>query len=221
MTITVTTGSPIATSVDTALTIVEIARNVGREVSVTAPETIVGNSDATAIDFLNTITKACEEVSRRVDWGDLEAETSFSGTGAKTTYILPVDFSRLTQGASVLTQAGNPVRGGLSNDEWRLLEASTATPRYFHISGSGISFWPYLPSGETVSLTYQSKYFTNSGFDVFSADDDTLKIPHEVVEKCAIYKWRRRTGQSYADYEAEYEASLADYASFDVQDRTP
>jgi len=203
-------------------TLEHIAANVAREVSVRLPSVLVNGADETAKNLVFFISAACEEVSRRVDWAALEATTQLAGTGADITFNLPSDYGRLTEGASVFGSDNMPVRGGLSNSEWAMLNATEeGTPRYYHINGPVISFYPYLANADTVDVLYQSKNFIGQTKSVFSADDDVPSPPHEVIEKCAVYRWLRHVGQEYADYEAEYEATLRDYASFDIEDRTP
>ena len=220
MTVTVTTSGPIESGTDTNLTITEILNNVACEVGVQLPDTIIGNADQTAKELLHFLTKACEEISRRVDWGSSFLTLQLTGDDGDTSYALPTAFSRLSDGLAV-TVNGNNIRGGLTNDEWISLPSSVGSPKYFRLTGDEIRFWPYLATSETATISAISKGFTNRGLDVFVADDDKLTIPHEVVEKCVIWRWKRHHGESFEDYFAECEAAIADYSDFDARPRTP
>lgn len=220
MTVTVTTSLPIATEVDTNLTIIEIARNVGTELGFTVPDILVGSNDQTAKEILNILTKACEDVSRRFDWGTLHASAQFEGDDNNTGYQLPVLFSRLIEGAAVKI-GSNYVRGGITEDEWNSFPAKVGTPKYFRLKGRKLNFYPYLPVGTIATVTYVTKAFTSIGLDTFTADDNRVSVPHEVVEKNMIWRWLRKNGEGFEDQFAEYEAVLADYSGFDGGVRTP
>lgn len=220
MTVTVTTSGPIGAEINTNLTIIEIARNVGTELGFNVPEILVGNNDQTAKEILNILTKACEDVARRVDWGILHATAEFSGNGTDTQYILPELFSRLIEGGNI--KVGNSfVRGGITEDEWNSFPQTAGTPKYFRLRGRGINFYPNLELGAIATVDYVTKAFTTDGLDIFTADDNTLSLPHEVVEKNMIWRWLRKNGEGFEDQFSEYEAVLADYAGFDGGIRTP
>jgi len=220
MTVSVTTTGITSTIANTNLTLAEIVTNVCLEVGISNPSTIVGNSNKTASELLNMVTKACEELCRRFDWGDLLTTDEITGTGGNVEYALATDFLRLASGTAV-TLSGAPIRGGISSDEWLTLPDGDGTPKYFRIKGRAISFYPNLSSGSVVKVRYVSKYFTDAGRDDFTADDDKVLVPHQLVEKGVIWRWRRHRGEDYEDYMAEYEAALTDYAEYDQRGRTP
>ena len=220
MTVTVTTDGPSGAAIDTRLTLLTLVTNMCREVGLPDPLKIVGSNDQTAKELQHFMQEACEEVARRVDWGTLRATQDFTGTGTNASFDVPLDFTRLIQGTAVYAN-GQIVRGGLTADEWQTLPSSTGQPRYYHLRGETFQFWPYLPSGETATIHYQSKHYTLAGYDYFRADDDLLLIPHQVASKGLVWRWRRHVGQPFEDYLAEFEGILQQYADFDIKDRTP
>ena len=220
MTIQVTTTGTFSQSVDTNLTALELVNAATPDMGIQVFTKLVGNSDRTAIEVLQFMTDACEEITRRVDWGNMLAEVELTGTGTWTDFTLPLDFWRLIVGGAIMFN-GKTVRGGLSDSEWNELAPVEGTPRYYHLRGSTLSFYPYLAASEKIKIRYVSKSFTVAGQDKIIADDDRMLFPHRLLSKCLIYRWRRHIGQDYEDYQAEFEAMLETYAEFDVEDRTP
>lgn len=205
------------------LSLSDIVTNVVGEFGIQKPDELVGStsSNQSASNLVKFAEQTCEELARRVDWGDLKRIETFAGTGAVVTHDLPTGFSRLSQGDGVFVE-GLLVRGGLSDDEWLSLTVSATAdqPRYFHLRGSTISFWPHMPDTSTAKLTYFTENYNGSN-SRFVLDADVPSLPHNLIEKGIIWRWRRHVGQAYEDHLAEYEAVLGEMAAFDVQDRTP
>jgi hypothetical protein len=121
---------------------------------------------------------------------------------------------------SAVTVGGNPVRGGLSPDEWASLSQSAGTPRYFQLSAGKIYLYPHPTQDMTVSYTFQSKNWTPSGAS-WGADTETAFVPEDLIEMGAIWRWKRHIGASFEDYLSEFESALADRAKFDGGVRLP
>lgn len=197
----------------TALAIVQaLAKNVGISIPI-AVYTSSNRDDREVVQLLNEVG---EEVARRVDWGALQQSTTLTGDGTYKTFTLPADFDRICRGAAVLTGT-TPLRA-LTQAEWRTLAGVEGTPRYFLLEGSSITLWPYLATGETVTVNYQSTDWASTG-STFTADDATGVVDEDLLLKGLIARWRRTKGVSYQDFEAEYEATLADMAAFDSRSR--
>ncbi len=117
---------------------------------------------------------------------------------------------------------GRPVRGSLTPDEWMALTPIKGTPRYYYLSGLKISFYPYLASGASARVQYQSKnWATNGTKAALTIDTDTSLISEDLLAMGAILRWRRHVGKDFADYLAEFEATLMDRAKFDSGTRLP
>jgi hypothetical protein len=199
----------------TLLTIVQaLARNVG----VAVPESVVTSPRREMIEALQMANDAGEELARRVDWGVLNQAVTLIAPGL----IVPPppgvgldlgpSFSRMAQGIAV--RFGTAIVRPLARAEWNGLTPVEGVPRYFLLDGTVMEFWPALAPGESVSVSFQSKEWTSSGAS-FMADDDTSKIDEALLTKALIVRWRRQKGMDYADYEAEYEAALQEFAQFD------
>lgn len=201
------------------MNVIDIAKAVAPSIAIQAPSVVVSSGDPNAVKLLQMMNETGREIARRADWGALEKTATITGTGANDAFALPADFARLSVGNAVLF-SGNPVRGGLSRDEWLSLTHAEGTPRYFRLTGSSISFYPFPASGQAVTVAYQSKNWCTGG-ESFTADDQEPSIPHELVCRGTIWRWKRSEGQDFSDYLAEYEAMLEQFSMSDQRERMP
>lgn len=200
------------------MNVIEIAKAVAPSIAIAAPSIVVSSSDPNAVKLLQMMNEAGREIARRADWGVLDKTTTVTGTGASQAFSLPSDFARLSTGNAVTV--GVPVRGGLSRDEWFSLAPVEGTPRYFRLVGDEISFYPYPATGAVVKVSYQSKDWCAGG-EAFTADDQEPFLPHELVCRGTIWRWKRSEGQDFSDFLAEYEAMLEQFVTFDQRERQP
>lgn len=199
------------------MNLLDIAKTVALNTGEGVPAQIIGNQDRAWREFLSFANLAGEELARRVDWGQLRETVTFTGDGTNQKFTMPTGFSRIIPGVAALAQNGAIVRP-LTHAEWKNLPSETGTPRYFYLQGNEISFWPYLPI-EDVSITYQSKNWCSSGLDKFTEDSQEPLFNADLLAKGILSRWRRHKGMEFADYEAEYEAALGQFAEFDDRSR--
>lgn len=199
-----------------SLSLLEAVQAMAKNVGIPIPDQVVGSSNRTMIEALDYANRLGEELARRVDWGGLVVATSVLGSGGNFPISLPSDFARLAQGVTV-TYGGAPVRP-LTRAEWGTLTAAEGSPRYFLLEDKGLSLFPYAADGDAVNVTYISRNWCSAGSE-FLADTDTTVFPAELLIDGLIARWRRQKGMDYADYEAEYEAALAQHAGFDDRSR--
>lgn len=200
------------------MTLLTIAQGLAKNVGMQVPSSVVGNAAREWVEALQFINETGEELARRVDWGQLQAQTTLTGTGAAVDHALPADFARLNQGVCVKTSAGAIVRP-LSRAEWSDLGPVEGSPRYFLLEGTTIALWPYLANAATATALYQSTNWTDAGAAAFTVDTQAALFDEDLVLKGAIVRWRRQKGMPYQDEEAEYEAALQDFARFNDRAR--
>lgn len=199
------------------MSLLTIAQGLAKSTGLPVPTAVIGSNDRTWQEVLEHANAAGEELARRVDWGQLTAQTTLTGNGTDLAHSLPAAFSRVTKGAGVRTATGATVRP-LSQAEWTTLASSSGTPRFFLLRDQVMRLWPYL-SGTTVTVNYQSKNWCSNGTAEWAANDDISLIDEALFLKCLEVRWRRAKGMDYADHEAEYEAALADFARFNDRSR--
>ncbi len=201
------------------MSLLTIARNIAVNVGVAVPSEVKSSSDPDAMKIVRFTEEAGEEVARRANWGALRKTGAVTGTGANDRFALPTDFGRVIPGTSIKS-AGSVIRTGLSADEWNSLPASVGTPRYARLEGQTVAFWPYLPTSQQAAVTYQSLYWCGGGTS-WAADGDVAAVPEILIEKGALWRWRRQLGADYQDQFAEFETALADLARMDDAMRFP
>lgn len=158
-----------------------------------------------------------DELARRVDFGALRNLATLTADGTDKVYDLGEGFSRIIPGIGVTY--GQGIIRPLTQAEWASLEPVVGSARYFLLEGREIRLWPYLPASVTASVRYQSRFWCSNGTAEWVADTDTSLIDETLMTKGLIVRWRRQKGMEYLDYEAEFEADLADIARFDDRSR--
>lgn len=196
------------------MTLLTICQAIAKNTGAAVPTAVAASTTREHVEMVQCVNEAAQDAARRVDWGKLSASITLIGTGAATMYAMPSGFARLVKGVAILN-ASNAVVRPVTRAEWDFLTPSQGVPRYYLMEGAQIRFWPYLANAATATAYYQSENWCSNGASSFTADDDTSTIPEQVVTKGAISRWRRLKGLDFTDHEAEYEAALNDYASFD------
>jgi hypothetical protein len=201
------------------MTLLTIARNIAVNVGVDVPSEVKSSAEPSAVKIVRFTEEAGEEIARRANWGALKKTATITGTGTNDLFTIAADFARVIPGTAINSN-GSVVRTGLSADEWNSLPPSTGTPRYARLEGASIAFWPYLANAQEAVVTYQSLNWCAGG-TAWAADGDFALVPETLVEKGALWRWRRQLGADYQDQMAEYETALADLARSDDAMRQP
>lgn len=199
------------------MTLLTIAEGLAKNVGLAIPTTVITSGLREWEEAVSMANSAGEELARRVDWGELQTTQTLTGDGTNLTFDLGAYFSRITKGTAVL--ASSAIVRPLTRPEWGILTPAEGVPRYFLLEGNDVTLWPYLANTETATVSTQSKAWCSNGTALWDADTDTSLIDEDLFLKCLIVRWRRQKGMDYADYEAEYEAALQNFASFDDRSR--
>ena len=199
------------------MTLLTICNNLAQNVGLERTEAVLTSAKREWAEAAVMANAAGEELARRVDFGALFTTATLTGDGTDKLFDLGADFSRLIPGIAV-TFATSTVRP-LSQPEWASLVAIEGIPRVFKLEGNKLRLWPYLATGLSVVIRYQSKNWCSNGSAEWSADDNTALVDEDLFTKGLIVRWRRQKGMPFEDYEAEYEAALSDIANFDSRSR--
>lgn len=199
------------------MTLIAIVTALAKNVGMTAPDVVATSGLRSWQEALQFANETGEELARRVDWGQLQASATLTGTGANIAHALPATLSRLNRGISVM--AGTNIVRPLSRAEWSRLAPVEGVPRYYMLEGRELTLWPYLALGAQAVVQYQSIAWCSNGTALFSADTDTSLIDETLFTKALIVRWRIQKGMPVAQEEAEYEAALQDYARFNDRAR--
>lgn len=147
-----------------------------------------------------------EDVSRRAEWYRLVKELTVAGSVSEAD--LPGDFQMLTeQNAVRLNKTGfHQVRPAAGPGVWALLSARPSTQPYYHLHAGKILFSPALDT-DGAKVRYVSKHWVE-GKEEITQNGDNLLVPERLIEKGAIWRWKRQKGLPYDDMLAEFEADL-------------
>ena len=196
------------------MSLLTVAQALARNVGLVVPSVVATAPQREWSEAMEMANETGQEVARRVDWGVLTRVVTSPSVGAFVT--LPADFDRMVPGITV--RSGQSILRPLTRPEWGSLITTSGLPRYFLLEGQTITLWPTPVAPVQVTVTYQSEnWITNA--TAYVRDTDTALIDEALIEKGLIARWRRQKGMDYADFEAEYEAALADRARFDGRSR--
>lgn len=199
------------------MTLLTIVNDLADNVGIAQRASVIGEGSRDSLEAITLANATGEELARRVDWGQLQQTETLTGDGTNQTFTLMAGFSRVTRGAAVF--AGGSIVRPLSRAEWGALTPVEGVPRYFLLEGDEITFWPFLANGETAIVSTQSGNWCSNGTSEWQADTETSLIDEDLFLKGLIVRWRRQKGMDYADYEAEFEAALQNYATFNDRSR--
>lgn len=202
------------------MTLKDAIQNVAKNVGIQPPDSVLGNNEPDCVKLLQFANETGQELARRVDWAKMRKVRTIEGTGFAALFDLPADYARMVEGWGV-THDGNPVRGGLTGDEWNALPPVEGAPRYFQIVGQQIGFYPFPAEGQQITANYISTGWTSAGGAIFTADTETTLFPERLLEMGTVWRQKRHISADYSDYLAEYEAALADLARDDGMVRQP
>jgi hypothetical protein len=197
------------------VSLISVVQSVALKVGLSSPSAVASSTDRSDQEMLAFANEVGKDIARRVDWNALYAQTDLAGVGTTTPIDLPADFDHLVPGSPV-TNAANGVIRPLTREEWPTANPTGGTPRYFLLQGTSLRFYPYLDTGLTVRVRYQSTDWVTDGTTTaaaFTADAETTRFPEIVLEKGLHAYWRRQKGMPYQDQDADFEATLAQYAN--------
>jgi hypothetical protein len=200
------------------VTLLELCKGLAKNVGIAVPTVVYAGTDRTAVEMLQCANDTGEELARRVDWGVLRSSQVLTGDGTNIGFTLTSPYNRLSVGAAVTYPSTKAIIRQLTVGEASTLSAAIGAPRYYLLEGTSMRFWPYIPNTLTAVVRYQSDDWCDNGAtnsNAFAADSDTPRIPDRLLLQGMIVRWRRQKGMDYADFEAEYEATIAQMASFD------
>ena len=183
-----------------------VLTNILLEVGLDNTSAQLSGSDYEIRQIKAFMNAAGKDVSRRAEWYHLVKELTVAGGVSEAD--LPDDFQTLTeQNAVRLNKSGfHQVRPAANPEVWGLLSARPSTQPYYHLHAGKILFSPALDA-DGAKVRYVSKNWVEGKAEI-EQNGDNLLIPERLVEKGAIWRWKRQKGLPYDDILAEFEADL-------------
>lgn len=185
----------------------EMLGNVLLEIGLDDPSAQIGGTSYEIRQIRGMMNAAGRDVAARAEWSRLHRDWTVAG-GVRAA-ALPADFQEMTEtGAVRLDKPGfHPVRAVVAPEQWAFLCARPSSRPFYHLSEGKILFSPALDRAGA-RIRYVSRHWVAGGRAGIAQNADTLLIPERLVEKGAIWRWKRQKGLPHDDVLAEFEADL-------------
>lgn len=198
----------------TLLTIIQDACN---QAGLSAPSSVVGNTDLTAKQMLALSNRSGKMLAQRFEWQELVVEATHTTIAAElqgaVEAILP-GFNWYLYETMWNRTNRNYLWGPLYPKEWQFLKASNVSGPFpeFRIRDKNLYFLPVTSAGETIGLEYVSRYWCESsgGTDQerWAADTDVGKLSEDMLTLDLVWRFKAAKGFDYAEDKLEAEAYI-------------
>lgn len=168
----------------------------------------VGGTDFQTQQIIEFMNAAGKDAAKRGEWSKLHRSLNVDPNILSAD--LPDDFQEMAESGSVrlIDATYKSVRVIVSPEQWDFLSARPSTQPYYHIRDGKLLL---TVNTGGVAFTYISKNWVGDKEAITTNTDDPV-IPHRLIERGAIWRWKRQKGLPYDDVLAEFEADLdADY----------
>lgn len=202
------------------MSLLDICTDAARELGITAPSAIVGNTDnRDAMIILRMAKKEGYLLAQRAFWTVLTKEHTFSTLAAadQGADSLPDDLDCIVPETIFNHTLRREVAGPVSRQDWAKEQATLITsvnPAY-RIRGRSMLLTPTPSAGESVVYEYISKNWALSENDdeqdTFLADTDTTVFPEAIVTAGVIWRYKAHKGYEFRSSQLEYERMVTDF----------
>jgi hypothetical protein len=189
-------------------TLLEIVQDFCERKALPIPATVMGSADGQIKQIRAILRKGCEDMSQRGRWEALINEALWTTTNTESQgtivsratngyrWIIPESFWDRTEKL--------PLLGPLDSADWQVLKAIVITgPRYsFRFTQGLIRVTPAPPADHTWVFEYISKNWILNGVTYksnFTADDDNILLPEQIVTADLEWRWLKEKGLSYEE----------------------
>lgn len=190
-----------------AKTLLQLVQDACRDVGQPRPSVISSATEETPLRMLRLLNEAGQQLIKDHDWNALSSVVTFTATAAQVQANQPAsDFDRFTS-ESNLWDKGNkrPVIGPLPMAKWLRLvvDAQQNIDKYWALIGGQLNILPEPSASDQFVYAYQSKNWvlnsSGTGKDAFTADDDTARLPDELLIAELSWRWKQAIGIDYAE----------------------
>lgn len=181
------------------MTILTIAQNIAREVGFTAPTSLVGNADETAIQLLQIIATECTDLSNGVisgqispmnfNWQALVKRGTFNFVASQEAYALPTDFKDFIDKTIWNYSVRRPIIAPITAQEFELQKnylITSGIDKMIYVYGNQIHVVPTPSSTDTINYEYTTTYIFQSsggaGKTAITVDTDVCSISEYLVQ---------------------------------------
>lgn len=203
------------------MSLLTICRNAANEIGFTAPSTIIGNTDDTAVRLLRAANRTGSTLVKK-PFHQLIKPYTFTTMASEPQYDLPSDFRSM-----VHTTAWNRTTDQrifiISPQRWSYEKSAVTTNYHDQVRflgddtspsiGRRFTIHPTPEATETIAYEYFStNWLTDSGGtterSAFAADTDVPILDEDLFELGVIWRFLKSVGQSYAEEKMEYDREV-------------
>jgi hypothetical protein len=189
----------------------------------TAITSVVGSTDATAIQMLALAQEEGKALARRHSWQNITKEKTFTSTAAAVqASSVASDFDRFVDGSFFNRTDKRPVEGPLTPQEWQFAQAVVATTivEAFRMRGGDILITP-TPADTSTTYAYEyisTNWCSSSGGthqSSWAADSDSGLLNEELMTLGIMWRYAKAKGYDYGELFRTYELQCMSAASRD------
>jgi len=200
------------------VTLLSICQNTAKEIGITSPSTIAGNTNATAVRLLALANRTGTSLAKK-QWEELIKTHSFSTSASEPQYSLPSDYRAMVNDTA-WNQTTNQQIFMISPQRWSYEKSSGVSAyqdRYRLLGddsgpsiGGKFTIHPTPTAVETIYYQYYSKnWATDSGGSTeksaFTVDNDVPILDEDMFTMGVIWRMLKSLGQPYQEERAEYD----------------
>ena len=198
------------------MTLLTMTAASARLIGITAPSTVIGNTDPQVAELLACAQDEGFDLMRRGTWEMLDKVKSFAATAVQVgtlnyaiqTNAMPADYDRFIQETFWNQTRKRPLYGPVTAQEWQNLIAWTSSPVVdtFRFVNTEIWITPVPTAGDVMAFEYISKNWCQSAADVpqseWLADDDTGILSEDIMKLGIVWRFKQKKGLPFqADYD--------------------
>lgn len=187
-------------------TLLQIVQEACRDVGEPRPSVVASSPTETPLRMLALLNEAGQQLIKDHDWNVLKTIRTFTPVAAEAQTEPPADYDRLTPNTTIWDITNKrPLIGALSTDKWLQLYVNTISSldKYWTFVGGVFHILPTPSASDSFVYSYQSKNWVMNSTPVavseFSADDDTPRLPDELLKLELIWRWKQKLGLDYAE----------------------
>lgn len=186
------------------MSLLSIAQSTVKACGFAVPNTIVGNTDNTAMMLLALVNKAGKQLAK-LPWQTLQKEYTFNLANGTQTYAFPSDLGHFRNETFWNRSQFWSMRGSLTAMQWQLFKSGiqTTMPRQrFRIRNNLIYIDPTPTAADAVVIEYISKNWVTDGssfFNGYTTDTQTSLIDEDLMELELTWRFLERKGLAYAE----------------------
>lgn len=215
------------------MTILSIARDIAPLIGIAKPEALLSSVAPEHEELVTIAGRAVDYIINASNWQALSTEHTLIGDGVTTEFDFPADFSRFTEDDDGEANIFTPIMVGAMHriptmNEWLYREVKQIGRITYSwiVYGGRIRIKPALPVGVPAKFFYQSNNAISDGLispsfkEAFTSDGDVFRLDSRMLNLCMLWMWRHANGQSYAQYQQEFEKRKAEISRTDKGPRS-